>query len=127
MTREAFEQIVAEAFDAVPKKFKPLVKNVVVTVEDEPSDELRKEEGLGPGEALFGYYYGIPHTERGVEYGIGETYPDVITVFQKPIEAMTDGDPARIKEEVRNTIWHEFAHHFGLDEIDIEVREQKRR
>jgi len=52
---------------------------------------------------------------------------DVITVFQKPIEAMTDSDPARIKEEVRNTIWHEFAHHFGLDEIDIEVREQKRR
>lgn len=125
MKRDDFEQLVADAFDAIPEKFQPLVKNVVVTVEDEPSDEVRRAEGLGPNETLLGYYHGIPHTARGSEYGVGETYPDIIVIFQKPIEELAKGDPSRIREEVRKTVWHEFAHHFGLDEGDIEVREQK--
>lgn len=126
MTREEFERVVAEAFDAIPEKFQPLVENVVVLVEDEPSETLRKEEGLRDSETLLGYYHGIPHTARGSEYGIGETYPDTIVIFQKPIEKEAGGDQGRIEKTVRDTLWHEFAHHFGLDEGDVEKRERGR-
>jgi len=125
MSRNEFEKLVAEAFDAIPEKFQPLVKNVVVMVEEEPSKEVREIENLSDDETLLGYYKGIPHTERGSYYGIGETLPDVITIFQKPIEEVCEGDPERIKKEVRETVWHEFAHHFGLDDYDISEREFK--
>ncbi|HEX9608703.1 MAG TPA: metallopeptidase family protein [Candidatus Paceibacterota bacterium] len=124
MKRKAFEKLVAEAFDAIPEKFRPLAKNVAVVVENEPSEALRQQEGLGHHETLLGYYHGIPHTARGSEYGVGETYPDVITIFQRPIEEAANGDAVRIRAEIRETIWHEFAHHFGLDEGDIEMRER---
>lgn len=127
MIRAEFEQVVAEAFDAIPEKFRPLVENVVVVVEDNPSKDVRRAEGLGRGETLLGYYHGIPHTARGSEYGVGETYPDSITIFQKPIEEASEHDPERIREMVRETVWHEFAHHFGLDEGDIEERERGRK
>lgn len=127
MDRRAFEHIVAHEWpQAVPEPFERIVRNVAVLVEDEPSPEIRAREGLTEGETLLGYYQGIPHTARGVEYGVGATLPDTITLYQKPIEeeaAHTDGDVARV---VRETLWHEVAHHFGFDEDAVRTREEKR-
>ncbi|OGY99140.1 MAG: hypothetical protein A2945_04235 [Candidatus Liptonbacteria bacterium RIFCSPLOWO2_01_FULL_52_25] len=126
MNQKDFKKLVAEGFEALPERFRALVKNVAIIVEDEPSAAVRAEEGLAEDETLFGRYVGIPHTERGDSYGIGATLPDVITIYQKPTEEEAEGNHARIREIVCDTVWHEIAHHFGMDEPEVRERERKR-
>lgn len=126
MSREEFEQLIGEEFEnAIPEKFRPHIKNVGFLVEDEPSPETRKQEGLRPGETLLGLYQGIPYPARGDWYGMGSTMPDTITLYQKPIEdeARQVGD---IRKVIRETIWHEVAHLFGMDEHTVRRREDER-
>jgi len=135
MLQEQFEQIVAEEFPkAIPEKFQSHIKNVVFLIEDQPSEETRKIEGLGPHETLLGYYKGVPITERGDYYGVGSTLPDTITIFQLPIEhealrvAQEDGVDMEqaVRTVVRETIWHEVAHYMGMDEGTVSKRESER-
>lgn len=130
MTEQEFARIVAEEFpNAVPTKFKEKINNVAFLVEPEPSFEVRETEGLGPGDMLLGYYKGVPHTARGDGYGIGATYPDTITLYQLPIQivaAELGGGEENVRKVVRDTIWHEVAHHFGMDESAVRRREEER-
>ena len=128
MTRKEFEAIVAEEFPvSVPEKFREKIHNVAFVVEDEPSLVVRRQQKASPNQTLLGLYHGIPRTARGESYGIGVTLPDVITLFQRPIEEEARGNRARVREVVRETIWHEVAHHFGLDEKEVSKREPTRR
>ena len=131
MTPEEFEHIVAEEFpNAIPEKFCGKIKNVAFLVEAEPSAEVRRTERLGPGHTLLGYYRGIPHTARGDAYGVGSTLPDTITLYQTPIEIEAGGfggGEENIRMVIRDTIWHEVAHHFGMDEGEVQEREKKRK
>jgi predicted Zn-dependent protease with MMP-like domain len=127
MTREEFERLVAEEFPgAVPEQFRDKIQNVAFLTEDEPSQALRQQEGLARNETLLGLYRGIPATARGDYYGVGPTLPDTITLFQKPIEAAAKERGVDVRQMIRETIWHEVAHHFGFDERQIRGREQKR-
>lgn len=130
MTVEEFEQCVAQEFGAaVPEKFRDKIKNVAFLVEQEPSEALRKEEGLGPHETLLGHYRGIPHTARGDLYGMGATLPDTITLFVVPIleeAGELGGSEEAVRKVIRDTIWHEVAHHFGMDESAVRKREDER-
>src|SRR3989344_455831 len=117
MTREEFEQLVEEEFEkAIPEKFRKHIKNVAFLVEDEPSKEVRKREKLSHRDTLLGYYHGIPLSARGDWYGMGSTLPDTITLYQKPIEEEAGADIEKTRTVIRDTIWHEVAHHFGFDE-----------
>ncbi|MGN6128728.1 MAG: metallopeptidase family protein [Nocardioidaceae bacterium] len=104
MTRERFEELVADALDTVPAELARLVDNCVVLVEDEPPSRDRR---------LLGLYQGVPLTERGPGYVM--TLPDRITIFRRPILAMC-ADDAEVVEQVRITVVHEIAHHFGIDD-----------
>jgi predicted Zn-dependent protease with MMP-like domain len=126
MEREAFEKLAEEGYLQLPEKFRAKIRNVALLVENEPSPEDREREGLGEDETLLGLYQGIPATVRGVSYGVGPTVPDTITLFQVPIEEAAGGDPAEIRKVVAETIWHEYAHYFGMDEADVRLREEKR-
>lgn len=126
MEQKEFENLVEEGFQKLPQWVREKIKNVALLVEDEPSDEIRKAEGLGPDETLLGYYHGIPLSERGEHYGIGGTMPDTITLFQKPIEEAAEEDGIPVAQVVAETIWHEFAHHFGMDEDEVRFREERR-
>jgi predicted Zn-dependent protease with MMP-like domain len=130
MSPEEFEKLVAEEFPhAIPEKFRSQVENVAFLVEREPSPELRREEHLGPHMTLLGHYRGIPRTARGNYYGVGNTLPDTITLFQIPIEDValrSGGGGEQVRKVVRDTIWHEVAHHFGMDEYEVREREAKR-
>ncbi len=131
MIREEFEKLIREEYPkAIPAEFLPKVRNVVFLTDEEPSAELRLEEGLGPNQTLLGHYRGIPHTSRGSSYGIGATLPDTITLFSIPImnEALRlGGGEENIRKVVRETIWHEVAHHFGMGEAAVRRRERERR
>ncbi|MEK7139809.1 MAG: metallopeptidase family protein [Patescibacteria group bacterium] len=134
MPRESFEKIVAEEFPrAVPERFRARIKNVAAIVEWEPDKETRQEEGLSEDETLLGLYRGIPNTLRGSEYGVGATLPDTITLFQSPIEeeakhvahVKTISEEDAVRQVIRDTIWHEVAHYFGMSEGEVRACERK--
>lgn len=108
----------------IPESFLTKLENVAIVVEEEPSQEQLKKLKLSKGAMLFGLYEGVPQTKRGPHYGM--TLPDKITIFQKPIEVVA-GSEREIKEVVKNTVWHEIAHHFGSSEERIRVAEKKKR
>jgi len=122
--REEFEKIVEEGIKAIPERFLRKLDNVAIVVQDEPTPEQKKKLNLRPNWTLFGLYEGVPQIKRGVNYGA--VLPDRITIFQKPIEAMA-ADEKGIIEMVKNTVWHEIAHHFGMDEARVRRAETKRR
>ena len=124
VSREEFERFVGEGVEAIPERFRTLIENVAFLVDDVPTEEQRRENHLHPNETLLGLYEGIPRPARGEGYG-GLVLPDRVTIFKTPIEEASDS-----KEDVRkyviDTVWHEIAHHFGLDEAAVEKRELER-
>ena len=126
MTREEFEKLIAEGFERLPQSVRDKIKNVAILVEDEPSQEDRKAEGLTDYETLLGLYKGIPLSVRGENYGVGMTLPDTITLYRLPILEAAEEDGKDVRDVVAETIWHEFAHHFGMDEHEVRSREAER-
>lgn len=104
MERTAFEELVSEALDGIPEELAALIDNCVVLVEDEPP-------GDDPG--LLGLYDGVPLTERDSGYTF--LMPDRIFVFRNPLLDMCESSE-QLTEEVRITVVHEIAHHFGIDD-----------
>jgi predicted Zn-dependent protease with MMP-like domain len=123
ITRPEFEKIVDAGIREIPEKFLQLLDNVVIVVEDEPTQKQKQKLQLRKGWSLFGLYEGIPQTARGDHYT--SVIPDKITIFQKPIEQMAR-DAAEIKKIVTETVWHEVAHHFGSDEGRVQAAEKRR-
>jgi predicted Zn-dependent protease with MMP-like domain len=124
MTPTEFEQLVNEGIAAIPKKFRDLLDNVAITIDDVPTPEQLAKSHLQPGWMLFGLYEGVPQTKRGNPYVV--TMPDKITIFRLPIMAQAADDPEAIKEIVKNTVWHEVAHYFGMDEQRVRKAERKK-
>ncbi len=123
MELEKFGKLVNEGIKAIPKRFLEKLDNVDIVIEDEPTSyQLRKLRVRG-NSIIFGLYEGVPQTKRGY---YGQVLPDKITIFQKPIEQVAHSEE-EIKEIVKNTVWHEIAHHFGLDEKRVREAEVRRK
>jgi predicted Zn-dependent protease with MMP-like domain len=126
MTRDAFERLVAEALDRLPKRFHDLVQNLAVVVEDLPRGQPPPEELPEDEDLLMGEYIGTPLTERGAFDAPPE--PDRVVLYQRNIEAYARDAAAEehrsveeaIREEVRLTVLHELGHYFGMDEDQLE-------
>lgn len=128
MTPEEFSDLVADiGWSPVPERFRGLISNVALLVEDEPSAETRREFNLPDGDTLLGLYHGIPRTARGESYGVGMVMPDTITLYRLPILQTSVEDGISVRQMIEETIWHEVAHHFGLDEDEVEKREAEGR
>lgn len=107
MSRERFEDLVREALDMIPADLATLVDNCVVLVEDDPPPDAPD---------LLGVYDGVPLSERDSTYTM--RLPDRVTIFRRPILDMTSSE-ADVVEEVRITVVHEIAHHFGIDDARL--------
>ena len=116
MERSQFEKLVRQALGEVPEEISTRLDNVDLVVEDWPSREQLVGSGLEEGNYLLGLYEGVPLTER---YDYGMVLPDKITLFRKAIEAICTSDE-EIMREVRDTVVHEVAHHFGIDDERLE-------
>jgi predicted Zn-dependent protease with MMP-like domain len=124
MQRADFETLVGEGYDQLPAWVREKIANVAILVEDEPSEEVREMEQLGPDETLLGLYQGVPLTHRS--YDASMTLPDTITLYRLPIEETAAEDGLPVARVVAETIWHEFAHHFGMDEHEVREHEAER-
>ena len=124
LNRKEFEKIIKEGIKAIPEKFLRKLENVAIVIEDEPTPAQKKKLNIHSGWTLFGLYEGVPQLETGANYSA--VLPDKITIFQNPIEAGAR-DGKDIKEIVKNTVWHEIAHHFGMDEARVHQAEARRK
>lgn len=88
---------------SLPSELSAAMSNVEIVVEDENPEDPD----------LFGLYLGIPLTERGDYIGV---LPDKIAIYRLPLEEEFGDDPSVLEQEIRITVLHEVAHHFGIDE-----------
>lgn len=112
ISHREFEELVARAIDEIPPRYANHMKNVGFVIEDDPTPEQRAKLHLYHGQTLYGLYEGIPLTRRNNSYS--GVLPDKITIFKRPMEFMA-ADKKILQAIVQDTIWHEVAHHFGLD------------
>jgi predicted Zn-dependent protease with MMP-like domain len=117
MDAEAFESLVIEALDSLPLEFARYLENVEIQIEPRPTREHRRAVGLRPWQTLYGLYQGVPLTVRSSSALI---MPDLITLFQEPLERDFPG-AEQLRAQVRRTLLHEIAHFFGIS--DARLRE----
>ncbi|HEC66746.1 MAG TPA: metallopeptidase family protein [bacterium] len=122
MPDEIFEKLVQEGVAAIPKKYLDHLENVAIVIGDDPTPHQRRKLRLRPHMSLFGLYEGIPQIKRMNYSGV---IPDKITIFKNPMLRRfrtLEG----IRHRVKMTVWHEIAHHFGLNEREVREAERKR-
>lgn len=117
LRQDEFEALVIDAIGELPQELLARLDNVAIVVQEWPTLDQMAEAELEHRMELLGLYEGIPLTDRE---GYNLVLPDKITIFQGPVEAMcrTREDMAR---EVRVTVAHEIAHHFGIDDERLEA------
>ena len=108
-----FERSVAEALDDLPPVFLERLENVEVVVEPYADQQTLRLAGVKNPMQLLGFYHGIPLTERSHGYTL--VLPDKISIYQRPIEHVCH-TPDAIRAQVRRTVLHELAHHFGISD-----------
>jgi predicted Zn-dependent protease with MMP-like domain len=113
MKNSAFKKLVAEALASFPENIRKKIDNVEFVV----------ERG-SPNGPFLGLYQGVPKTTWG--RGFGMHLPDKITIFQAPLERISRSE-RELKENIKNVVWHELAHHFGFSEKAISELEKKRK
>lgn len=112
-----FESLVVDVLDELPEEILDMLDNVDVVIENWPTREQLEDAGLEGGETLFGLYEGVPLTARDSGYFL--IPPDKITIFKGPIERECQTRD-EIAEQVRITVIHEVAHHFGIGEARLD-------
>ena len=116
VSRDIFEDIVRDAIASLPEQFLSKMDNVSIIVADRATPQQMTENGLTPHDVLFGLYEGIPLPARGSYI---PPLPDVITIFQTPIERAS-GSMEELEEQVVTTVRHEVAHYFGFSDNELD-------
>jgi len=117
-TLDPFEELVREALASIPDEFHASMENVMVHTVYEPDDETLQRVGVNEGHILLGLYEGVPLTIYGRDHA---PYPEMITIYQRTIEDYCQHDPERIRAQVRSTVLHEIAHHFGMGHEEMPI------
>lgn len=104
-----FDAVIDTALDELPEAFAERLGSVAIVIQEEPTpDQLASVRAWG----LFGIYEGVPRTRWGAD---GAPVPSKITLFRGPL-SRANPDPARLEAAIRDTLHHEIAHHFGIDD-----------
>ena len=124
MQREEFDELVERVYRRIPARFRSRMQNIAVVIEDEPSPRQLAMARVPRGGTLLGLYEGRPLTMRsGFE---AFSMPDRITIFQGPHERMARSLDD-LERAVHQTLWHEIAHYFGMNERQVRDAERTRR
>jgi predicted Zn-dependent protease with MMP-like domain len=119
LTWNQFCRVVREAVESLPPPFQPYLENVVVDVRESPKPEnldAAAMDGDQPGDRLI---FGEIDGESITEQEAGVAYPTVITIFRRPHEELCR-TRAELLRQIRATVIHELAHHFGFEEEDLD-------
>ena len=118
MDDSQFESAIVQAIKDLPQEFKDKLDNVAIVAADWPTrTQLEVLTKRGERGLLLGLYQGIPQTKRR-NYGVGPTLPDKITIFKYPLLRISRSYEEAMAN-IKATVIHEIAHHFGMSEDDI--------
>lgn len=117
LSRPEFEALVIAALAELPPDLQTAISNVEVLIAPWPTATDLRSAGVPAGSTLLGLYHGIPLTKRTTAYNL--VSPDTITLYQGTIERAAGGNPDRIRWQVRRTVLHEMAHHFGISDARL--------
>jgi predicted Zn-dependent protease with MMP-like domain len=124
MNPAEFDRLVTEAYARIPARFRGRLKNIALVVEAEPAAAQLARGRTPRGSTLLGLYEGRPLTRRSVFEPFA--MPDRITIFQGPHERLASS-PEHLAKLVEDTVWHEVAHYFGMNELQVRTAERRRR
>lgn len=117
MDSQTFERIALEAVAALPQHIRTELRDMAVVIRQRPEGR-----NMRPGSLLLGLYEGVPLTEWGRDFS--GKLPDKITLFMEPIGQVA-GSEEEIPRVIRETVWHEIGHYFGLNHTQIRKMEQR--
>jgi predicted Zn-dependent protease with MMP-like domain len=118
MKRTEFEQLVEQVLATLPDEYAGRLHNLVFIVEEWAGAELLDEFGFHAPEELLGFFSGTPLGERcfdQIDFG-----PELITLFQRAIEAEAEACGSSLHQVIRETLWHEIAHYFSFSEDEMD-------
>ena len=116
ITFSQFEALVEEALADLPEEIIQHMDNVAITIADWPSPSELKRAGVDHPSRLFGFYEGVPLPQRGRHYNL--VPPDRIIIYRRPL-LQACRTIAALREQLRRTVVHEIAHHFGMSETRL--------
>ena len=116
MDKKEFEALVEKAYLAIPEKFRKKIENVVISVEDYPTQGDLEMLKLRKDSLLLGLYRGVPLPKRSV-WQVA-SFPDEIVIYQKDIERICRNEK-EIEDKVNEVLVHEIGHYFGLSDKEI--------
>lgn len=124
MSMRRFGRIVARVMATLPPAFGPYLDNLVVDVEDEPTEQMLRDleftdEEMAAGETIYGLFCPADYNDSDLGGADDANPPRRILIFQRPLEEDFP-DPRDLRIEIRKTVIHELAHHFGLSDRDLE-------
>lgn len=117
MERARFIELIRHALEGIPEPFASHLKQVDIVVKRRPTPVDLEDADLAPHESMYGFYRGIPLTERDSGYSL--VAPDIIDIYQEPLEEDFP-DEEELMDEIRITVLHELAHFFGVDDDRLE-------
>ena len=115
MDRGRFRRLVVRALESIPPEFAPYLDNIAIVIEREPSRGDLRDGRVADTDELFGLYVGVPLTDRA---GGAPSLPARIVIYQGPLERHFR--PDQIPRQIRKTVVHEVAHHFGIDDARLD-------
>jgi predicted Zn-dependent protease with MMP-like domain len=124
MAPDEFDRLVTAAYKRIPRRFRKRLQNVALMVEPEPTPQQLARGRVPRGSTLLGLYEGRPLTTRSVFEPFA--MPDRITIFQGPHERIAQSSE-HLARLVEDTVWHEVAHYFGMNELQVRAAERNRR
>ncbi len=119
---DPFQEYLEEAWLEIPARLRRRIENVAVVLEDEPSAADLRRARCPRGSTLLGLYHGIPLTERTSAYGM--VLPDKISIYRGPIERQARSQ-RELRRIIKETLWHEVGHYFGMDELRVRRLEKR--
>lgn len=124
LSDDHFEQLVSEAIDSLDENIINHLDNVAIVTAENPTAHQLSKGRVKYGSLLLGLYEGIPKTARGAGYSL--VLPDKISIFKRPLMIISQ-NYEHLKAMIKNTVWHEIAHHYGLDHDRIHYLEGKKK